>query len=108
MRVAEVKSFVSAAARRAGAVVVLKGPTTVIADGRRAIVTQTGNPWLSTAGTGDVLAGAIAAQLAHPGADPFEAAVAGVWLHARAAQIAGKSFIADDLASALTPARAGA
>lgn len=98
----------AAAARRAGAVVVLKGPTTVIADGRRAIVTQTGNPWLSTAGTGDVLVGAIAAQLAHPGADPFEAAVAGVWLHARAAQIAGKSFIADDLASALTPARAGA
>lgn len=96
------------AATRAAAVVVLKGPTTIVADATCARVHPAGNPWLSTAGTGDVLAGTIAAQLAHPKADPLAAADAGVWLHARAARIAGKSFIADDLANALTPARAGA
>lgn len=97
-----------AAVRRSGAVVVLKGPTTVVAGAAGTRVHPGGNPWLSTAGTGDVLAGAIAAQLAHPGPDPLDAASAGVWLHAEAARIAGQSFIADDLANALTPARAGA
>lgn len=97
-----------AAAVRSGCIVVLKGPTTVVADAAGAVVTPPGNPWLSTAGTGDLLAGAIAAQLAHPDADAFAAATAGVWLHGRAARIAGRSFIADDLARALTRARAGA
>ena len=96
------------AASRAGAIVVLKGATTIVASATHARVHPAGNPWLSTAGTGDVLAGTIAAQLAYPDADPLAAADAGVWLHARAARIAGKSFIADDLANALTPARAGA
>ncbi len=97
-----------AAAKRTGAVVVLKGPTTIVAAPARTIVHPRGNPWLSTAGTGDVLAGAIAAQLAHADADPLAAASAGVWLHAQAARRLGASFIADDLANALTPVRAGA
>lgn len=96
------------AAVRANAIVVLKGPTTIVASAARTLVHPAGNAWLSTAGTGDVLAGTIAAQLAHPGADPLAAASAGTWLHARAAALCGKSFIADDLANALTPARAGA
>ncbi|MEE8609362.1 MAG: NAD(P)H-hydrate dehydratase [Sphingomonas aquatilis] len=97
-----------AAAKRTGAVVVLKGPTTIVAAPARTIVHPRGNPWLSTAGTGDVLAGAIAAQLAHAGTNPHAAASAGVWLHAQAARRLGASFIADDLANALTPVRAGA
>ncbi len=96
------------AAAQSGAIVVLKGATTIVASATRTIVHPAGNPWLSTAGTGDVLAGTIAAQLAHPRADPLAAASAGTWLHARAAALCGKSFIADDLANALTPARAGA
>ena len=96
-----------AAAARSGAIVVLKGPTTIVAGANRTIVHPGGNAWLSTAGTGDVLAGTIAAQLAHPHADPLAAASAGTWLHARAAALCGQSFIADDLANALTPARAG-
>jgi hydroxyethylthiazole kinase-like uncharacterized protein yjeF len=96
------------AAARSGAIVVLKGPTTLVASAARTLVHPAGNPWLSTAGTGDVLAGAIAAQLAHSAADPLATASAGVWLHARAARRVGASFIADDLANALTPARAGA
>lgn len=94
-----------AAALASGAVVVNKGADTVIAapDGR-VVIAPSASPWLSTAGTGDVLAGAIAAQRAS-GRDPFAAACAGVWLHARAAAVLGPAFIADDLARALTEAR---
>ncbi|WBH16400.1 NAD(P)H-hydrate dehydratase [Sphingomonas radiodurans] len=90
-----------AAAQASGAIVVFKGADTVIAapDGR-AIVHPHGSAWLATAGTGDVLAGIIAAQRAG-GADPFEAAATGVWLHAEAARRAGPAFLADNLAAHL-------
>jgi NAD(P)H-hydrate repair Nnr-like enzyme with NAD(P)H-hydrate dehydratase domain len=61
--------------------------------------------WLASAGTGDVLAGIIAAMRAR-GLEPFEAACAGVWLHGRAAEIAGPYMIADDLANAIPQALA--
>ena len=95
-----------AAAAEANAVLVYKGPDTVIAapDGRARLAGDA-NDWLSTAGTGDVLAGAIAATLA-AGLEPIEAAAAGVWLHGHAARRLGASFIADDLANALTAVRA--
>ncbi|MDQ0836706.1 NAD(P)H-hydrate dehydratase [Sphingomonas faeni] len=87
------------------AVVVFKGADTVIAapDGRVRIA-QGASDWLSTAGTGDVLAGAIGAMLA-AGLDPLDAACAGVWLHGDAARRLGPAFIADDLAEALRSAR---
>ena len=59
--------------------------------------------WLATAGTGDVLAGMIAALRAG-GLPAFEAASAGVWLHGRAAEIAGPDMIADDLVEAIPQA----
>ncbi|TPG42914.1 NAD(P)H-hydrate dehydratase [Sphingomonas koreensis] len=95
-----------AAARRAIATIVFKGADTVIAapDGR-ARLRPDASDWLSTAGTGDVLAGAIAAMLAAR-LDPLEAASAGVWLHGDAARRLGPAFIADDLARAMTAARA--
>lgn len=95
-----------AAAARAGAIVVHKGPDTVIA-GRAGLaqLAPAASPWLSTAGTGDVLAGTIAAILA-AGGEPMHAAAAGVWLHGEAARRCGASFIADDLARALSAARA--
>ncbi|MGV3730359.1 MAG: NAD(P)H-hydrate dehydratase [Sphingopyxis sp.] len=86
-----------AAAARTQAVVVYKGADTIIAapDGRIAAAWP-GNPWLATAGTGDVLAGSCGAMLAR-GGDAFDAAVAAVgWHIAQAARI-GPGLVADDL-----------
>lgn len=92
------------AARRTGAVVVYKGPDTLVAspDGRLGFSPRAPR-WLATAGTGDVLAGIIAAMRAR-GLPAFEAACAAVWLHGRAAEIAGPHMIADDLAAAIPQA----
>lgn len=90
-----------AAAKRAGCVILLKGPDTVIAapDGRTAVNT-TGTPFLATAGSGDVLAGLIAG-LAAQGMEAFEAACAGAWLHGRLGETLGPGLIAEDLSEAL-------
>jgi len=86
-------------------VVVLKGAHTVIAapDGRAAISPHA-NPLLATAGTGDVLAGAIAGLLAQ-GMAPFEAAACAVYVHGLAAEEIGEE-LGDRglLASGLLPA----
>lgn len=95
-----------AAARTADSVIVYKGPDTLVAtpDGRLGFAPPT-SAWLATAGTGDVLAGIVAAMVAR-GLAPFEAACAAVWLHGRAAELAGPHMIADDLAGAIGKALA--
>jgi hydroxyethylthiazole kinase-like uncharacterized protein yjeF len=90
-----------AAAAETGATVIHKGADTVIASPQGEVRVLAGaTPWLSTAGTGDILAGVLAARVAG-GERGIEAAEAAVWLHARAAALAGPAFIADALAGHL-------
>jgi ADP-dependent NAD(P)H-hydrate dehydratase / NAD(P)H-hydrate epimerase len=86
-------------AANSGAIVLLKGPTTLIAnpDGRVLVVTK-GDSRLATAGTGDVLAGVIGGLIGS-GVDPFRAAAGGAHLHALAGVVgSGHGLVAGDLA----------
>ncbi|WP_375197641.1 NAD(P)H-hydrate dehydratase [Sphingobium sp.] len=93
-----------AAARQTKAILVYKGNDSVIAapDGRVA-VSSGSSSWLSTAGTGDILAGLVAGRLAATG-DGFRAACEALWLHGEAARRAGAAFVADDLLARLPAA----
>jgi len=93
------------AAARWGCVVALKGAYTVVAspDGRATVI-PFANPALATAGTGDVLAGAIVGLMAQ-GLGPYDAAVCGAYLHAAAGElVSARLGAAGMLASDLLPA----
>lgn len=83
-----------------GAVILLKGHTDIISDGRLCKFNSTGNPGMTVGGTGDVLSGIVAALLAQ-GVDPFEAAVAGAFINGAAgdfvASVKGFHMVATDL-----------
>lgn len=96
----------SCLAKASGAWILAKGPDTVLAspEGQTTVFPR-GSSWLSTAGTGDVLAGLVASRLAHHG-DAMQAAEEGVWLHHEAARLGGPAFTAGDLADAVRTAMA--
>ena len=94
------------AAQASGCGVIFKGADTVVAlpDGTTWVAAGA-SAWLASAGTGDVLAGIAGTMLAR-GLDASRAAQASVWLHNRAASLAGPGLIADDLLGCLAPALA--
>ncbi|MFM7076018.1 MAG: NAD(P)H-hydrate dehydratase [Planctomycetaceae bacterium] len=84
-----------------GTVILLKGPDTLVTDGRRRARNATGNPGMASGGMGDVLTGLIAALLRQPAAsaagpacclEPFEAAGLGAWVHGRAGDLAAEAI----------------
>jgi NAD(P)H-hydrate epimerase len=85
-----------------GAVVLLKGSTTVVADpGGQVLLSHEGDARLATAGTGDVLSGLVGALLAQ-GVPPLEAAAAGAWIHGRAAREGPpRGLVASDVVAGL-------
>lgn len=98
-------AFAERAARDWGAVVTLKGPVTVVTDGKRTFVHDAPNPALGVGGSGDVLAGAVGAFLAR-GLAPLAAACAAVWVHGRAGallatEVGESGALATDIADAL-------
>jgi NAD(P)H-hydrate epimerase len=95
-------------AKQTKTVVALKGAGTVVTDGQKVYVNKTGNPGMATAGSGDVLTGAIVA-LAGQGLSNFDAAVLGVYIHGLAGDIAAEgigqvSLMATDIIDALPDA----
>ena len=86
------------AASRTNSIVVLKGADTVVAHpmGQATIYAGLTSPWLSTAGSGDILAGLIGGLLAQ-GLSGFYAANAAVWMHNQAGFSAGPGLVAEDL-----------
>ena len=82
----------------------LKGPTTVVADpGGEVLLATSGDARLATAGTGDVLSGLIGGLLAQ-GLAPVHAAAAGAWIHGRAGALGpARGLVATDLVAALAP-----
>jgi len=89
-------------------VVALKGAGTVVSDGQKVYVNKTGNPGMATAGSGDVLTGAITA-LVGQGLSNFDAAVLGVYIHGLAGDIAAEkvgqvSLMATDIIESLPDA----
>ena len=70
-------------AEESGAIVLLKGHTTLVTDGQTVYRNRTGNPGMATGGSGDVLAGLLASLLGQ-GLAPLEAAAAAAWLHGSA------------------------
>ena len=103
-------------ARASGAIVCLKGHGTVVTDGARVYVNDTGNPGMATAGAGDVLAGILGAYLAlcatgnHPQWTPLDAACAAVRAHGlagdfAAAHLGRRAVIASDLVHWLSSAQ---
>jgi hydroxyethylthiazole kinase-like uncharacterized protein yjeF len=98
-------AFAERHAREWGAVVVLKGPVTVVSDGKKTYVHDQPNPTLGVGGSGDVLGGAIAALLAR-GLALLAAAASGVWVHGRAgallaSEIGESGALATEIADAL-------
>ena len=95
-------------AKQTGTIVVLKGAGTVVTDGQRVYINETGNPGMATAGSGDVLTGVIVALMGQ-GLSNFDAAVFGVYIHGLAGDIAAEkvgqiSLMTTDIIKALPDA----
>jgi NAD(P)H-hydrate epimerase len=84
-------ALAEAYARDTGAIVLLKGPTTVVTDGGETWLVDTGCAGMATAGSGDVLSG-ISAALCAWAPDALTAAAAAAWVNGRAGELAQRRY----------------
>ena len=87
----EKKEIVKKEAERLGTTILLKGAIDIISDGREVALNKTGNPYLTSGGTGDTLAGIGGALMAR-GANPFLAGMAGAFINGLAGELASKKL----------------
>jgi NAD(P)H-hydrate epimerase len=85
------RAAASALVEAYGCIAVLKGRGTIITNGKRMFINETGNSGMATGGSGDVLTGIIAALIGQR-MDPFEAAILGVYLHGLAGDFAAEEL----------------
>ncbi|MDO5725499.1 MAG: NAD(P)H-hydrate dehydratase [Tissierellia bacterium] len=78
-------------AKEYGIIVLLKGSKTIVTDGKRHYINNSGNSGMATAGSGDVLTGIITGLLAQ-GVNSYDAAVAAAYIHGKAGEIAAKKY----------------
>ena len=78
-------------ARQLGIILLRKGHRTVITDGEKVYVNQSGNPGMAVGGSGDVLAGIIVSLIGQ-GVPPLEAAACGAWFHGRAGDLCAETI----------------
>ena len=88
---ADRQSAAVSAAMELNSIIVLKGHNTVITDGVKLFVNQTGNPGMAVGGSGDILAGMIAGLIGQ-GLSPLDAAACGAWIHGAAADICAEQY----------------
>ena len=79
--------------QKTSAVTLLKGPASIISDGKKTLINTTGNPSLATAGSGDVLSGMIGALLLQDHISPLDAAGIGAYLHGSAADSCSERYL---------------
>ena len=87
----EREGMVQRYAKKLGCTILLKGNTDIISDGSQVSINRTGNPFMTKAGTGDILAGVLGALLAR-GSPVFESAAAAAFITGAAGDIAGKEL----------------
>lgn len=93
-------------AKQFGLIVVLKGPETVVTDGERIYLNDTGNSGMATGGSGDVLSGLLAAIIGQQ-VSAFDAACVAVWLHGAAGDSAAEAFSRESLIASDLPQHFG-
>lgn len=79
-------------ARQTGAILLLKGPCTIVTDGEEVILVDTGCPGMATAGSGDVLSGIMAAVCGANTENPLFAAATAAWVNGRAGELAQDKY----------------
>ena len=102
-------SLAESFARENGVVLLLKGPGTIVTDGKKTWICDRGTPGMATAGSGDVLSGIIAAVCAANPDRLCDAAAAAAWINGRAGEIAAEtvgevSMVAGDTVRSLPQA----